>query len=85
MNENTRGQYFRRCRPIGSRHGCHKARITIEGDFISVLSHKDPNTKTGVNRRRVQQKSLKKKTNKHKNSSSKDGEASGVGAIPGGA
>jgi hypothetical protein len=47
MNECTRGQCFRRCGPIGSRHGCHKAGVTIEGDFISVLSHKDPNTKTG--------------------------------------
>jgi hypothetical protein len=86
MNESTRGQCFRRCGPIGSRHGCYKAGVTIEGDFISALSHKDPNTKTGVNRgREVQQKSPKKQKNKHKNSSSKDGGAGGVGAIPGGA
>jgi len=86
MNESTRGQCFRRCGPIGLRHGCHKAGVTIEGDFISALSHKDPNIKTGVNRGRgVQQKSpKKKKKKKHKNSSSKDGGAGGVGAILGG-
>jgi hypothetical protein len=28
-------------------HGCHKVGITIEGDFISVLSHNDQNTKIG--------------------------------------
>jgi hypothetical protein len=54
-NESTRGQCFRRCGPISSRHGCHKARVTIEGDFKGVLSHKDPNTKTGVNRGKIVQ------------------------------
>jgi hypothetical protein len=68
------------------RHICHKAGVTNEGNFTSVLSHKDPNTKTGVNReRRVQQISLIKQTNKHKNSSSKIGGADSVGALLGGA
>jgi len=43
-NESTRGQCFRRCGPISSRHGCHKAGVTSKGDFKGVLNHKDPNT-----------------------------------------
>jgi hypothetical protein len=69
MNVSTRRQCFQICESIGSKHGCHKAGVTIEGDFTSLLSHKDPNTKTGVNKGRgIQQISQVKQTNKHKNS-----------------
>jgi hypothetical protein len=54
-NESTRRQCFRRCGPISSRHGCHKAGVTIKGDFKCVLSHNDPNTQTGVNKGRGEQ------------------------------
>jgi hypothetical protein len=57
-----RGQYFWRCGPFDSKHGYHKAEVTIKSDFIGVLSHNDPNTKTiEVNMgRRIQNKSPKK-------------------------
>jgi hypothetical protein len=60
-NEITKGQCFQRCGPFSSRHGCHKAGVTIEGDLKSVLSHNDPNTITWG------EHGERETTNKHKN------------------
>jgi len=65
MNESTLGQCFQRCGPFDSRHGCHKAGVIIEGNFIGVLSHNDISPKK--NRGKHGENDTKQKPKKIKN------------------